>query len=91
MVAATAVEPGAFVPSPSILTGLFDLTPAEMRLASSLARGLSLMDAAQAGGVKFSTARSYLERIFRKTGTNQQGQLIALLRSAQPLRIRRAD
>ena len=56
-----------------------------MRLASSLAKGLSLKGAAQASDIRFSTARSYLESIFRKTGTNQQGQLVALLRSAQPL------
>lgn len=85
LVAATAVDPSSFVPSPNILMGLFDLTPAEMRLASSLAKGLSLKEAAQASGIRFSTARSYLESIFRKTGTNQQGQLVALLRSAQPL------
>jgi DNA-binding CsgD family transcriptional regulator len=64
---------------------LFDLTPAEARLAAALARGLALKDAAIRQGIRFSTARSYLEGIFRKTCTNQQSQLVALLKSTQPL------
>jgi len=86
LVAATTVSPSAMVPSPSILTGLFDLTPAEARLAISLATGMSLQAAAAESGVTFSTARTYLDRIYRKTGTNRQGQLVALLKSAQPFR-----
>ncbi|RUX78797.1 helix-turn-helix transcriptional regulator, partial [Mesorhizobium sp. M7A.F.Ca.US.005.03.1.1] len=35
-------------------------------------------------GLQFSTVRTYLNRIFRKTGTNQQSQLVALLKSAHP-------
>ena len=42
-------------------------------------------DAADGANIQFSTARSYLESIFRKTGTNQQSQLVALLKSTQPL------
>jgi DNA-binding CsgD family transcriptional regulator len=60
---------------------LFDLTPAEARLAAALASGVSLKDAAVHQGIKFSTARSYLESIFRKTRTRQQSQLVALLKS----------
>ncbi|HEY6631758.1 MAG TPA: helix-turn-helix transcriptional regulator [Rhizobiaceae bacterium] len=86
LVAATTVSPSAMVPSPTILTGLFDLTPAEARLAVSLVAGMSLKAAAVASGVTFSTARTYLDRIYRKTGVNRQGQLVALLKSAQPFR-----
>lgn len=86
MVAATRVSPGRMVPSPTVLMGLFDLTPAEVRLASSLAKGHSLTHASEQGGIKLSTARSYLESIFRKTGTHQQSELVALLKSAQPLK-----
>lgn len=64
---------------------LFDLTPAEARLAAALASGLALKDAAIQQGIRFTTARSYLENIFRKTGTRQQSQLVALLKSTQPL------
>ncbi|CEJ10849.1 hypothetical protein BN1110_01134 [bacterium YEK0313] len=81
LVAATVVGADQGVPSPRILTGLFDLTPAEARLASALTSGMPLKAAAAAGGIRFTTARAYLEKIFRKTGTNQQSQLVALLKT----------
>jgi DNA-binding CsgD family transcriptional regulator len=86
LIAATAISASALVPSPTILTGLFDLTPAEVRLATALAKGQSLKAAAVEAGLQFSTVRTYLNRIFRKTGTNQQSQLVALLKSAHPFR-----
>jgi len=86
LIAATAVSASAMVPSPTILTGLFDLTPAEARLATALTAGRSLKSAAAKHGVTFSTARTYLDRIYRKTGVNQQSQLVALLKSVQPFR-----
>jgi DNA-binding CsgD family transcriptional regulator len=67
------------------LHGLFDLSPAEARLAAALTAGDALKAVAANHGIKFSTARSYLENIFRKTGTHQQSQLVALLKSTQPL------
>ena len=81
LVAATVVGASQGVPSPGILTGLFDLTPAEAKLASALTGGTPLKAAAAANGIKFTTARAYLEKIFRKTGTNQQSQLVALLKT----------
>lgn len=84
LVAATVPEPGAMVPSAGILTGLFDLTPAEARLATALAAGLSLEAAAAAGEITVKSARTYLERIFRKTGTHQQSQLVGLLKTVHP-------
>lgn len=84
LVAATVPTPGAFVPSAGILTGLFDLTPAEARLASALASGQPLEAAAAACGITVKSARTYLERIFRKTGTHQQSQLVALLKTVHP-------
>ncbi|WP_181172148.1 MULTISPECIES: helix-turn-helix transcriptional regulator [unclassified Mesorhizobium] len=40
-----------------------------------------------ASGLKITvkTSRTYLERIFAKTGTHQQSQLVALLKSTEPL------
>ncbi|MGE3147885.1 MAG: helix-turn-helix transcriptional regulator [Pseudorhodoplanes sp.] len=61
---------------------VYALTPKEAELAAMLTSGHSLKDAAAACGMRFSTARSHLERIFRKTGTRQQHQLVALLRIA---------
>jgi DNA-binding CsgD family transcriptional regulator len=61
------------------------LTPREAGLATALAAGRSLKQAAADNGVQFSTARSYLEEIFRKTGVNRQSQLVALLKSVAPI------
>ena len=62
-----------------LLKGLFDLTPAEARVAASLAAGQTVQEAAASSNIQVSTCRSYLERIFYKTGTRQQSQLVALL------------
>lgn len=62
---------------------LFALSPKEARLAALLASGRTLKQAADDSQIQFSTARSYLENIFRKTGTRQQSHLVALLKSAQ--------
>lgn len=68
---------------------LFDLTDTEAKFASALASGSSLAEAAEAQGVRISTARTHLARIFQKTNTRQQSQLVSLLRSAAlPLRPR---
>ena len=61
----------------------FDLTPKEASLAASLAAGMTLKEAADAAQIQFSTARSHMEKIFQKTGTRQQSQLVALLKSTQ--------
>jgi DNA-binding CsgD family transcriptional regulator len=82
----TEVRTSELVPLPMVLSGLFDLTPTEARLAVGLASGLPLKAAAEMTDVKLSTARAYLDQIFRKTGTNQQSQLVALLKSASAVR-----
>ncbi|MDR2015451.1 MAG: hypothetical protein LBP99_07530 [Azoarcus sp.] len=84
LVAISRVCPRRVVPEPTVLTGLFNLTPAEVRLCSALAKDLVLEQSAQRCGIKLRTARSYLENIFRKTGTRQQSELVALLKSAYP-------
>jgi DNA-binding CsgD family transcriptional regulator len=84
LIVATSVSARSALPSVSLLHGLFDLSPAEARLAALLAAGEPLKGIAAKSGIQFSTARSYLESIFRKTGTHQQSQLVALLKSAQP-------
>lgn len=63
----------------SILRALFDLSPAEARLAAALSSGLDLAQSASECNIRYSTARSYLEQIFRKTGVHRQADLIALV------------
>ena len=63
---------------------VFALTPREAQLAAALASGHSLGEAAAQRGITISTARSQLAQVFRKTGTVQQSQLVALLLSIIP-------
>lgn len=60
------------------------LTKAERRLVGHLCRGRALEDAASEAEVTISTARTYLKRIFAKTGTHRQSELVALLTSLTP-------
>ena len=64
---------------PVMLSKLFELTPAEARLASLLHTGISLERIAEELGVTQSTARNQLKAVFAKTDTSRQGELIALL------------
>ncbi len=68
------------------LTQLFGLTPAESRLATALANGLSLDEASANLHISRNTARAHLRSIFSKTGVSQQTQLVSLiLKSVAPL------
>ncbi len=58
------------------LVDLFDLTPAEARLAWSLAQGISIAEAAGAHGLTVETARYYSKRIYAKTGARGQVDLV---------------
>jgi len=72
-------------PRPEIIQALFDLTPAESKLAHSIAQGERIETAAQQNGVTLSTARTYLKQIFQKTQTNRQSELVRLIISADPV------
>jgi len=85
LVLATPITPSRLAPSASLLNALFDFTPAEARLAADLASGLTLAQSAARHGVTVKTARTYLERIFQKTGTHQQSQVVAMIRTVQPV------
>lgn len=62
-----------------LLMKIFSLTPAESRIAISLASGLSISDTAAALGVHESTVRTQTKRIFSKTGASRQGELVLLI------------
>lgn len=62
-----------------ILSEIYGLTPAESKLASVLAQGKSLKQACNLLKVKDNTVRTHLKRIFSKTETNRQSDLIRLI------------
>jgi DNA-binding CsgD family transcriptional regulator len=61
------------------LSALFGLTPAEARLALTLFEGAALREAAEQLGVSPHTVHAQLARIFEKTGTSRQAELIQLM------------
>lgn len=67
------------VPPLDGIQALFGLTRAEATVAHALAAGGSLEDASVAGGITISSARTYLKRVFSKTGVSRQAELIQLL------------
>lgn len=70
------------------LASLYGLTPAEARLAARLARGMSPAQAAGALGLTVNTVRTHLKRIFSKTETRRQSDLVRLLLTGPaPLRV----
>jgi DNA-binding CsgD family transcriptional regulator len=58
---------------------LFGLTAAECRLLRLLFDGISLGGAAQFLGIARTTARTHLQRIFDKTGSRRQSDLVRLV------------
>ena len=57
----------------------YGLTMAEARIALLIAAGHRLDTVAQQLGVSVSTARTHLQRIFNKTGTQRQVELVRLI------------
>jgi DNA-binding NarL/FixJ family response regulator len=60
----------------SVLQSLYDLTPAEARVATKLIEYSQLKSAAEALNISPLTARTHLKKIFRKTNTNRQSSLV---------------
>lgn len=63
----------------TLLMELFGLTPAEARVAGSLANGARTVDVAEELGVSQTTIAFHMRNLFQKTGTNRQADLIALI------------
>ncbi len=66
-------------PAPELLQALFDLTPAEARLASQLTTGKSIEQIALSSGLSPNTIRTHLKSVFSKTGVQRQAELVSLL------------
>jgi len=62
-----------------VLNEIYGLTPGETRLTLLLLSDCSLEEAARLLGISRSTVRSVLKRIFEKTGTNRQSELVRTL------------
>jgi DNA-binding CsgD family transcriptional regulator/PAS domain-containing protein len=63
---------------------LYRLTGGELRVLLVLARGVSAKEAADMLGIGEATVRTHLQRMFSKTGTSRQADLLRLLQSSAP-------
>lgn len=71
---------------------LFGFTPAEARLAGVLMRGQGLKEAAETLRLSHSTVRNQLKKLFEKTQTRRQSELVRiLLRSPASLKFSEAS
>jgi len=73
-------------PPPEILQTLFDLSPAEARVAALIAQGSSVQEIAEKLAVQANTVRVQLKSVFAKTGTSRQAELASLLRLSTSVR-----
>lgn len=64
-----------------LLRTLFDLTPAEVRLAEALVQGESPGEYSARAGISLNTVRTQLRSVFEKTQTHRQAELVKLLTS----------
>jgi DNA-binding CsgD family transcriptional regulator/PAS domain-containing protein len=63
---------------------LYGLTGGELRVLLALAQGLSAKEAAEMLGISEPTVRTHLQRIFSKTDTARQADLVRLLQNSTP-------
>jgi DNA-binding CsgD family transcriptional regulator len=66
-------------PPVELVQSLFDLTPAEARVARSLASGKTAEVIATEGGVSLNTVRTHVRQVLVKTGCERQAEVVALL------------
>jgi DNA-binding CsgD family transcriptional regulator len=71
-------------PRSDVLSMLFGLTGAEKRIALLLCDGKSLGEISDQQSISTNTLKTHLSRIFMKTGTSRQAQLVKLLLSLPP-------
>lgn len=83
LVLTAVVAPNA--PLTEMLHGLFDLTPAEARVARGLATGLSIEEISLKSATSRETVRTQLKGVMAKTATTRQADLVRLLAGASPL------
>jgi DNA-binding CsgD family transcriptional regulator len=79
-VAVIASDPNlAVVPDEGLLRALYGLTAAEIRVACALTTCQSITEIARAQDIAPNTARTHLKRLFQKTGSHRQSELVIML------------
>jgi DNA-binding CsgD family transcriptional regulator len=66
-------------PPAELIRSLFELTPAEARVARSMAGGASVEEIAQSARVSVNTVRTQVRTLMAKTGCRRQAEVVGLL------------
>jgi DNA-binding CsgD family transcriptional regulator len=74
-------------PPVELVQSLFDLTPAEARVARGLASGRTVENIATDGDVAPSTIRTHVKHVLEKTGCNRQVEVVTLLNAISSARL----
>jgi len=74
-------------PPVELVQSLFDLTPAEARVARSLASGKTVEDIATDGSISPNTVRTQVRGVLEKTGCKRQVEIVALLTAISSTRL----
>jgi DNA-binding CsgD family transcriptional regulator len=74
-------------PAADLVQSLFDLTPAEARVAHRLASGKTVDDIALDSGISSNTVRSQIRGVLEKTGCTRQTDVVALLTGISSARL----
>jgi DNA-binding CsgD family transcriptional regulator len=69
----------------TLLRETYSLTPAEAAVASALTLGRNVSEIAAESQTSVETVRTHVKRLLSKTGTDRQGELIALILQSVPL------
>src|SRR5262249_28099932 len=73
-------------PPPDIIADAYKLTPTELRVLTALVGVGGVPEVAAALGVAETTVKTHLARLFAKTGTRRQAELVKLVAGfAMPL------
>jgi len=70
---------GSAAANPAIIRDLFNLTPAETRVACQVGKGLGPVEIAAEHGISAETVRAQLKSVFAKTRTARQSEVAALV------------
>lgn len=73
-----------FKPTKALLRQLFNLTDAESEVALRMLRGDGPSVIAESTAVSITTVRTHVQRIFHKTRTHRQAELVRLLVAIVP-------
>jgi DNA-binding CsgD family transcriptional regulator len=72
--------------APEVIANTFNLTPTELRVLLTIVESSGVPETADALGITQATVKTHLHRLFRKTGTARQAELVKLVAGfANPL------